>query len=286
MPRIPPPEAFEFLRTAKLSRSTFARQGSGNKVSRGWGSASEVQGIKTWDETSTRMASVASGRLGYPVAIETPRESLSEIFCLIDGRSCLNFGSQTQTILERNFTLGLVLALVALGDGWRVHPLIFEETGLSALPVCSKTGDWFALHQRLTDWSASFKPDSPLSTFPRQWLTIPGFLICSDAEAVSSPLMQFLPLVRNLVGRIRVYDPWEKTPPKRGLVSLWGPSKSGRENWLNPGFRKDLEKAWIQRDQKWEQAVPGHLPPLTHSTGEDWKSVLDPWMGNLSRGRQ
>jgi uncharacterized protein (DUF58 family) len=224
------------------------------------------------------MASVASGRLGYPVAIETPRESLSEIFCLIDGRSCLNFGSQTQTILERNFTLGLALALMALGDGWRVHPLIFQETGLSALPVCSKPGDWFALHERLSGWPAPATP-SPTSAFPRQWLTIPGFMICSDAEAVSSPLTQVLPLVRNLVGRIRVYDPWEKTPPKRGLISLWGPGNFGRENWNSPGFRRDLEKDWILRDEKWDQAAPGQLPPLTHSMDEDWKTVLDPWMG-------
>lgn len=275
MTRIPLPEAFDFLRRRRLAQSPHARDGFGNRLTRGFGASAEAVGVRPWDESATRMAAVASGRLGYPVALEMPRESLAELFVLFDHRSCLAFGSAEQTVRERIITLGLALALVALHDGWRIYPVVFCDQGFLPLPPCSRPGDWMRLRHRLETWPESTEVTAPAGRAASRALGLPGFCLCSDAD----PDAAINSLATRCLGRIRVYDPWEQSPPRRAKVPLWGPRTMGQESWWGGAARDQARLEWERRDRLWEQGTSAQrFAQLSHATDQAWQHALDPWL--------
>jgi len=241
------------------------------------GSSCEVVGIQSWQESSQRIAAVASGRLGIPLALVTPREETSEVQLITDTRSCLHFGSTDQTVWERIATLSLALGLALIGMNWRVRPVGFGDMGVSRWPVCAKLADWIVWRERFLSLDPSqTRPLNPTS-FPRQHLSQPTIVIASDASGESGPLAQVLPQVKRPLGLVRVFDPWESSPPRRNQFTFWGPTTLGRERWSQPSFRSILEQTWQERQARWNALQGTRLAKLDHSTEQPWKAALDPW---------
>jgi len=285
------------LRGQRLAYHPSSRDGFGNRRARGLGTAPEAVGVRPWDESATRMAAVASGRLGYPVAIETARETRAELFLLIDHRTCLAFGSTSQTVQERIVTLGLALTLVALHDGWRVHPVVACDQGFLALPSCAKPRDWLQLHRRLREWPEEWGPANQLPShpfpggrlpFPRRQLALAGFCLYSDADADSDadegPGAEITSMARLSLGKVRVFDPWEQSPPLQGNITLWGPNRQGQENWADRAARGRARQNWEKREERWEKESGGGVfPSLSHGTEQPWERALDLWFSRQGR---
>ncbi len=250
----------------------------GNFLSRGRldnkaGMAPEVLGLAPWEVSSRRIAASASARMGTLIALESPRERGALPQLLLDQRTSLDFGSTTQTIRERIATLGLALARIFSAHGPGCQVRCSDERGLSRVCNIKGLSDWHKLYTALKGCQLPGRPGG--FSMPNRWIAL-----FSDNESPPNPIQSWLNQRVQPLGLVCVFDPWEESPPKRGLVRLVnGAGPVFREDWSDPKFLQALSKDWIRREIAWKRLNGMGIMNIRHRTDASWQQALAPWFG-------
>ncbi len=273
---LPPRGEFECFDRERLTLpkgKPFARGRTENEP----GMAPEVLGLAPWEVSSRRISASASARMGTLIALESPRETGALPQLLLDQRRGLDFGSTTQTLNERIATIGLCLSriLVAGGPGCQVRTV--DEAGFSRPFHLRSIPDWNALYGALKDrhlrkFRSSLQ--ERLKAGPGQWVAI-----FSDNRDPHTLIHEWIGSPVPPLGLLRVYDPWEENPPRRGNIRLMDArGYIHGENWSDGGFRAALKLEWENREKAWQNLPESLLPKLIHRTDAPWRDALNPWL--------
>ena len=272
---------FEFLDRERLvlPQGKFHSRG---RLENEPGMAPEVLGLAPWEVSSRRIAASASARMGTLIALESPRETGALPQLLLDQRRSLDFGSTTQTINERIATLGLCIArvLVARGIGCMVRSA--DESGFSRPVSLRSIRDWHQLHRALKErhlQKVRFSAYEAIAPGSAQWIAL-----FSDNKDPQTPITEWVGSAIPPLGLLRIYDPWEESPPRWGNIRLMdNQGRSFRENWSDSRFMSALKSAWEEREKDWQNLPQCLLAKLSHRTDAPWRDALNPWLkGHLT----